>query len=104
MHTTITARHCDISEELRQRAEAVLQRLGGLAARPVDGTVVFDLGPSSHSAEVRLHVAKGDLFVATGEGSDHRSALDRAEDKIRHQIDRDPHQARRSRRTEADKA
>ena len=87
MTTTITARHCEISDELRQRAESVLQRLNGLVNRPVDGTVVFDMNPQP-SVEIRIHSSSGEIFVATGEDKDHRSALDRAEEKVKRQLDK----------------
>ena len=96
MRTTISARHCEISDELRQRAESVLQRLMGLVNRPVDGTVVFDVAAQLSTVEIRVHSSSGELFVATGEEKDHRSALDRAEDKVRRQLDKSP-SARRSR-------
>jgi ribosome-associated translation inhibitor RaiA len=81
MNTTITARHCEISDELRTRAEEVLGRLGSLTDRPVDGTVVFDVAPNLWQVEIRLHISRGDIFVGTGEEKDHRTALDRAEEK-----------------------
>jgi ribosomal subunit interface protein len=104
MHTTITALHCEISEELRQRAQAVLERLASHAMRPVDGTVVFDNGPGPLTAEIRLHIAKGDVFVATGEAVDHRSALDRAEEKLRRQLEKTPTPSRGGRRSQPDRA
>jgi ribosome-associated translation inhibitor RaiA len=79
MRTTITSRHCEISEELRQRAQAVLNRLAALMIRPVDATLVFDVAPQQATAEIRLHGSGGELVVASGEDKDHRSALDRAE-------------------------
>lgn len=88
MQTTITARHCEISDELRQRAESVLQRLTALANRPVDGTIVFDVAPQAASVEIRIHASSGEVFVATGEDKDHRSALDRAEEKVKRQLDK----------------
>jgi ribosomal subunit interface protein len=88
MRTTISARHCEISEELRERAVSVLQRLTALVDRPVDGTVVFDVAPQTASAEIRIHSSAGELFLASGEDKDHRSALDRAEDKVRRQLER----------------
>ncbi len=88
MRTTISARHCEISDELRQRAESVLQRLNGLVNRPVDGTIVFDVAPQSASVEIRIHSSSGEIFVATGEDKDHRSALDRAEEKVKRQLDK----------------
>jgi len=88
MNTTITARHCEISDELRTRAEEVLNRLGSLADRPVDAAVVFDVAPNLWQVEIRLHISRGDIFVGTGEEKDHRTALDRAEEKVRRQLDK----------------
>lgn len=88
MQTTISARHCEISDELRSRAESVLQRLNGLVNRPVDGTVVFDVAGQLATVEIRIHSSSGELFVATGEEKDHRTALDRAEDKVKRQLDK----------------
>ncbi len=96
MTTSITARHCEISEELRARAEAILARLSGVITAPVDGTVVFDVAPTASTAEIRLRGGKGETFNASGEDKDHRSALDRAEEKIRRQLDKSA-QARRGR-------
>jgi len=36
MQTTITARHCEISDALRERARTVVERLGELARRPIE--------------------------------------------------------------------
>ena len=78
MQTTITARHCEISDALRERALTVLERLGNIASRPMEATVVFDAEGTQQTAELRLHVARGEVLVAKGEGEDHRTALDRA--------------------------
>ncbi len=88
MPVTISARHCDISEELKTRAQAVMERLETLASFPLEGTLVFDVAPTSATAEFRLKGGKGEPLVATGEAKDHRSALDRAEEKIRKQLER----------------
>jgi putative sigma-54 modulation protein len=88
MQTTITARHVEVSEALRERAITVVERLGNLASRAMEVTVVFDADGTKQTAELRLHVAGGDVLVAKGEGSDHRSALDRAEEKLRRQVER----------------
>ncbi|HEY3012504.1 MAG TPA: HPF/RaiA family ribosome-associated protein [Gemmatimonadales bacterium] len=97
MQTTITVRHCEISDALRERAITVLERLGNLAPRPVESTVVFDTDGIQQTAEIRLHVARGEILVAKGEGADHRSALDRAEDKLRRQVERVADRPRRAR-------
>jgi ribosomal subunit interface protein len=88
MNTTITARHCDISDELRARAAAVVTRLAGLVARPVESTVVFDMVGQLARAEIRLKGGRGEDFLATAQEKDHRTALDRAEDKIRRQLEK----------------
>jgi ribosomal subunit interface protein len=86
--TTITARHCEVPPELRARAEEICRRLGEQARRPLEAAVIFDVDGLSRTAEVRLHSSSGDVVVATGEGKDHRSALDRAEEKVRRQLEK----------------
>jgi len=88
MDPVITARHCDVTPELRQRAATIVQRISALAGRPMETSVVFGVDAGVSSAEVRLHVAQGDVFIARGEGPDHATALDRAEEKIRKQLER----------------
>ena len=97
MQTTITARHCEISDALRERALAVVERLGNIATRPMEASVVFDTDGLQQTAELRLHLATGDLLVASGEAADHRSALDRAEDRLRKQLEKASGRPRRSR-------
>lgn len=97
MRTTITARHCEISDSLRERAITVVERLGNLASRPMEMTVVFDADGLKQTVELRLHVARGEILVAKGDGTDHRSALDRAEDKLRKQVERASRRPRRAR-------
>ena len=101
MQTTITARHCEISDALRERALTVLERLGNIASRPMEATVVFDAEGTQQTAELRLHVARGEMLVAKGEADDHRTALDRAEDKLRRQVEKASAYPRRSRPSQA---
>jgi ribosome-associated translation inhibitor RaiA len=88
MDPVITARHCEVTPELRQRAAAIVQRISLFAGRPMETSVVFGLEAGQSIAELRLHIARGDVFIARGEGSDHATALDRAEEKIRKQVER----------------
>ena len=103
MRTTITTRHCEIPAVLKERAEAIVERLGQFAQRAVECTVLFESDHNTAMAEVRLHVARGKLFVAGGEGTDHRSALDRAEEKLRNQLDKAANRPR-ARKARADQA
>ncbi len=100
MQTTITARHFDIPDALRERALTVVERLGNIARRAIEATVVFDADGPAHTAELRLHVARGEVLVAKGEGDDHRTALDRAEEKLRRQVEK-ASQPRRPRSSQA---
>ena len=102
MQTTITARHTEISETLRERALTVAERLGSIATRPIEATVVFDTEGLQQTAELRLHVSRGEVLVAKGEAEDHRTALDRAEDKLRKQLEKASARPRRSRTSQAE--
>lgn len=97
MQTTITVRHCEVSEALRERALAVSERLAQFAPRPLEAAVVFDADGLQQVVELRLRVARGDTFIARGEGVDHRTALDRAEDKLRRQLEKANGRPRRAR-------
>jgi ribosomal subunit interface protein len=102
MRTTITARHCEISDPLRDRAITVVERLGSLASRAMEMTVVFDTEGIQQTVELRLHLGAGDILVASAEGADHRTALDRAEEKLRRQVERASERPRRIRSKQAD--
>ena len=97
MQTTITARHVEISDTLRDRAMTIVERLGSIAHRPMEMTVVFEADGLDQVAELLLHLARGEMLVARGDGPDHRTALDRAEEKLRRQVERASAFPRRSR-------
>jgi ribosome-associated translation inhibitor RaiA len=65
---------------------------------------VFVADNGRPTAEVRLHMARGAVLVATARGADHRTALDLAAAKIRRQLDKTPRRrraaTRRARRRE----
>jgi ribosomal subunit interface protein len=88
MNISITARHCEISDDLRARAEEIARRLAALVSRPLEAAVIFDVESTQSTAEIRLHGSRGDDFRGTGTEKDHRSALDRAEEKVRRQIEK----------------
>ncbi|OLC69953.1 MAG: hypothetical protein AUH78_22515 [Gemmatimonadetes bacterium 13_1_40CM_4_69_8] len=86
MRITITARHCEIPDELRTRARALVERLSRVATRPHDGQVLFSADHGMPTVEVRVHAGRGVVHVATAEGEDHRSALDLAVARVRRQL------------------
>ncbi len=100
MDVIVTARHGEVPEALRRKAEEVVARLARLAHRPTAANVTFDQEHRRATAELRLTAARGVLFVATGEAADHRTALDRVAAKLRRQLDKaatSPRRAGRSR-------
>lgn len=96
MRTTITGRHCDVSDDLRSRARELVARLAKVASRPHDAQVIFLADHGGAAVEVRLHTARGRVLVGTAEAADHRSALDRAVARVRRQLDKTPTRARRA--------
>jgi ribosomal subunit interface protein len=97
MHTTISVRHTEITADLRSRTDGVMARIGQLSPHALESTVVFDQSPTAHLVEIRLHMRGGLIVVGHGEGPDHRTALDRADEKVRRQLERNGSDARRSR-------
>lgn len=88
METTVTARHCDIPEALRDQALAVIERIARMAHRPQRGQVVFDLDHQTKTVELKLTLPRGVTRIATAEAGDFRTALDRAADKLRRQLEK----------------
>jgi ribosome-associated translation inhibitor RaiA len=89
MQITVSARH-DVHpvDTLRARAHAVLDRLGQLGDRVLEGTAIFDTIAGSAWVELRLHLSGGRMLVATASAADHRTALDLVEDRARRQVRR----------------
>ena len=59
-------------------------------------------GYTGRFAPNRLHVPRGEVLIAKGEAEDHRTALDRAEDKMRKQLEKASARPRRSRSSQAE--
>jgi ribosomal subunit interface protein len=97
MRTTVTARHCEIPDELRTRAEALIAKAAKAAHRPQRAEIVFDADHGRKVVEIHLYLVRGQVKVASAEADDFRSALDRALDKVRNQLDKNErHPARRT--------
>lgn len=90
MRITVTARHCDVTPDLRLRARDLVERLARVAARPHDGQVIFSENHGVAAAELRLHTVRGAVLIGRAEGVDHRTALDRAAARVRRQLDKSP--------------
>jgi ribosomal subunit interface protein len=88
MQITISARHCEVTESLRERALAVAGRLDKMSPHTLAATVLFetDARPGTYKVEIRLQARGRKVLIGLGEGPDHRTALDRAEEKLRPQL------------------
>jgi ribosome-associated translation inhibitor RaiA len=101
MRVTITQRHCAIPDDLRDRARELVARLVKGARRPQAAQVTFSEDHGAAAVELRLHAGRGRWLVATADGADHRSALDRAAGRLRRQIEKAPRGAPARRRAAA---
>ena len=85
---TVTARHCELPAQLRERAHEIAGRLELRAGRPAEVGVLFDVEAGVPTAELRFRASGEELLIAAGQGDDHRSALDQAEGRLRRQLEK----------------
>ena len=88
MKTTVTARHCEVPEDLRTRAAEVADKLARLAHRPQRMEIVFDNAHQRRIVELKMWLPRGQTLVASGDETDFRTALDRAAEKLRSQLEK----------------
>ena len=86
MRITVTARHMDISEVVKDYATDKVDRLPRLYDRLTGADVVLDAAESGHSAEIILHQNKGAQIIAEGRHEDMHAAIDEAITKIETQL------------------
>ena len=92
MKVIVTARHCDIDDELRERAVDLIERAAKRVSRPQRAEIVFDNDHNQKVVEFQLYVPRGIVHIASAEAADFRTALDRTGDKLRNQLDKSPSQ------------
>lgn len=85
IHTT--ARHFELTPELRAHVEDRLGRVDRFVARPSEVRVILEVEKYRHVAEVTLKVAGRDL-VARAFSPDMYTSVDQAVDKILEQVKR----------------
>ncbi len=90
MEITVTARHCEIDDMLRDRAVQLIERAARLAWRPQRAEIVFDNDHKRRIVELHLYMPRDNVHVASAEAADSRTALDRAMVKLRNQLDKLP--------------
>ena len=91
----VTARHTEIPDELRERAEELVERVAKTAHRPQHAEVIFDADHGRKVVEIHMALTRGRVKVAHAEADDFRSALDTAVQKLRSQLDKNSGRPRR---------
>ena len=88
MNVTISARHCEIPDSLRDATERRISRLGRYEPRLADAEVTYEVENVAHAVEIRLGVPGDKPLVARGSGVDFPAALRRGIDRASRQLRR----------------
>lgn len=92
MEVSITGRHCNISDEMREQiSQRLTESISKLKDRVIRVEVEFTASPAKGTPDddIRCEITlrgKGPVVRATGTAGDKRTALDRAEDKLLTQL------------------
>lgn len=82
MQVTVTFRHVDPSDALRDYATEKLTRVvGKYLKRPIEAHVILAVSKHNHTAEISIHASHFDMTVSESTG-DLYSAIDLALDKV----------------------
>jgi putative sigma-54 modulation protein len=85
MQQMITARHFDLSPELRDKAEAQLEGLTRYFDNIISADLILDVERHRHKAELKVKVYK-DVLASTGETDDMYNSIAAAVDKMKGQL------------------
>jgi len=87
MKVSVTARHFDLTPDLKDHAETRINRLDRFAQSMLSASVVLQIEKYRHIAEAVVHTQHGD-FIGKAESDDMFVSIDGAFDKIEKQIRR----------------
>lgn len=93
MRVQITARHCEISDTLRERAHELVEKLARFDPRVSGAELVFEEEKRTKKVEGILSLDRVDRIVASGEAPEWPAALDRMIDRLSRQVRRGRAQA-----------
>jgi ribosomal subunit interface protein len=86
MEISITVRHTSVTDDIKERAHELIEKLSKRAPRAISAKVVLDQDHGKCLAELKLHLPGGHVVVASSEHDDFRTALDRMVDKAAAQL------------------
>lgn len=87
MQMTLSVRHGEAPDALKQYVREQVDGLAKYFGRLVEADIVLDVEGHRHIAEVRLHTSSDTHFAST-EAGDFRTAVDATVDKLRRQLKR----------------
>lgn len=88
MDVRITARHCSITDSVRDIAQTRVSRLSRFEPRITAAEVQFSDENALKQVEVRLSVPGTSMVQARGAGDSFRTALDRSVERLERQMRR----------------
>ncbi len=97
MQVIVTARHCELSDQMRHNIERQFQRLSRFEPRATRAEVTVTGTKKGFETEALVSIERSARVHARAEGSEVRSAVDRLSEKLRVQLRRN-HERRRDHR------
>ncbi len=86
MRVQTTARHCDVPDDVIDRTQELAEALVKYEPRASAAEVVFEEEKLTRRVEIRMRIDGAEPVIAHGEGSEFRTALDRAVDHARRRL------------------
>ncbi|MBT8336881.1 MAG: HPF/RaiA family ribosome-associated protein [Gemmatimonadetes bacterium] len=93
MRVQITARHCDLSDPVRERAQELSEKLTRFDPRVSGADLIFEEEKRSKKVEAILSLDRVDRIVASAEGQEWMGMLDKLFDRLSRQVRRSRSQA-----------
>jgi putative sigma-54 modulation protein len=90
----ITARHCDISDDLREATQAQIDKLSRYDPRGGSADVTYTEEKHTRKVDVVVHIDGAEAVVAQAEDREFRTALDKAIDRLVRMLKRERQQHR----------
>lgn len=88
MRVQITARHCEISDTVRERADELVAKIARFDPRVSGAELVFEEERRSRKVEAILSLDRVDRIVASGEATEWLPALDVLFDRLSRRVRR----------------
>lgn len=82
MRIQMTARHCDVPDDVLERAREQVESLSKFNPRASSAEVVFEEEKVSRKVEVIVHADGSPPVVAHGEAQEFRGAVDQVVDRV----------------------